>query len=407
MVKLYKIFLGYFSILALIRALTDKNSCKRYVDYLFPYANGASCYHNPEIDMTTPQILNERRIPYENHTVITEDGYILTLIRMPRENPKGVIILQHCLFFDSSVWFLGYHQSVALTLHNAGYELWLPHFRGTILSENHIDPSKTHKDYWNFSFHELGLYDLSATVSYVKNKTGNSALIYIGHSLGSTAAFIYASMKSKDAKGAVKIFITLCSNVFMGGVATPLRYLLPLMPRFQALADWLNYGRFLLVIFPKLVNKLLPVEYPISLLVSWIIGWSPTEIEPDIIPSLLTFGPQPTSLKNLFHYGQLVETDKFQAYDYGLKKNLLYYNSNRPFEYPLQNISVPFYLIDGTEDSMVSKEGIERLYKTLPNSTKVYGRLTAEGLNHSDFIFGASRFIKVYHKILKLLDKIT
>lgn len=41
---------------------------------------------------------------YENHTVSTEDGYILHIFRIPKENPKGVVILQHPLATDAIVW---------------------------------------------------------------------------------------------------------------------------------------------------------------------------------------------------------------------------------------------------------------------------------------------------------------
>lgn len=51
-----------------------------------------------------PEILENHVGKYENHTVITDDGYILLIFRIPKENPKGVIFLAHPLSVDSFVW---------------------------------------------------------------------------------------------------------------------------------------------------------------------------------------------------------------------------------------------------------------------------------------------------------------
>jgi hypothetical protein len=34
----------------------------------------------------------------------TEDGYILTMFRIPRENPKGAILLQHPVSVNSRIY---------------------------------------------------------------------------------------------------------------------------------------------------------------------------------------------------------------------------------------------------------------------------------------------------------------
>ena len=44
------------------------------------------------------------------------------------------------------------------------------------------------QEYWNFSFPELGMYDLTAMLSMVKEETGKK-IRYIGTSLGTTQLF--------------------------------------------------------------------------------------------------------------------------------------------------------------------------------------------------------------------------
>lgn len=41
---------------------------------------------------------------YETYDVVTEDGYILKVFRLPRKNPKGTIILQHPITTDSIIF---------------------------------------------------------------------------------------------------------------------------------------------------------------------------------------------------------------------------------------------------------------------------------------------------------------
>ena len=44
-----------------------------------------------------------------------------------------------------------------------------------------MDPNKN-KEYWEFSFQELGDYDTRAQIDFVRNRTGKEKLTYIGHS---------------------------------------------------------------------------------------------------------------------------------------------------------------------------------------------------------------------------------
>jgi len=46
-----------------------------------------------------------------------------------------------------------------------------------------------------FRLHEVGLYDLPAVIDYVLNITREHSLYFLGHSVGSTAAFIMGSMR--------------------------------------------------------------------------------------------------------------------------------------------------------------------------------------------------------------------
>lgn len=83
-------------------------------------------------------------------------------------------------------------------LADAGYDVWLANSRGTRPSRGHVRLSSTglrQKDYWSFSWHEIGVYDLPAMIDYILDKTNHKQLNYIGYSQGTTAFIVMASMR--------------------------------------------------------------------------------------------------------------------------------------------------------------------------------------------------------------------
>ena len=51
-----------------------------------------------------------------------------------------------------------------------------------------MDPDQ--EQFWRFSWDEMGQYDLPAMLFYVTKHTGQSSLVYVGHSMGTTAFWV-------------------------------------------------------------------------------------------------------------------------------------------------------------------------------------------------------------------------
>lgn len=66
--------------------------------------------------------------------------------------------------------------------------------RGNRYSRKHIslDPD-INADYWHFSFHEIGVYDLPAVIDFILMKTKEKKLFHIGHSQGTTSFYVMTS----------------------------------------------------------------------------------------------------------------------------------------------------------------------------------------------------------------------
>lgn len=68
---------------------------------------------------------------------------------------------------------------------------------GTEPSRKHIkfdSEGLTEKQYWNFSWHHIGVFDLTAMIDHILKETNQKKLTYIGHSQGTTTFLVMTSM---------------------------------------------------------------------------------------------------------------------------------------------------------------------------------------------------------------------
>lgn len=68
-------------------------------------------------------------------------------------------------------------------LADQGYDVWIGNVRGNKYSRSHsyLDPDNQ-IEFWDFSWHHIGIYDLPAMIDYVLEQTGQENLFYVGHS---------------------------------------------------------------------------------------------------------------------------------------------------------------------------------------------------------------------------------
>ena len=68
-----------------------------------------------------------------------------------------------------------------------GFDVWIISTRGTTYSNEHefLDPQS--REYWSFSFSEIGSQDIKAAVDVIYNDNGQRKIYLIGQSNGTTA----------------------------------------------------------------------------------------------------------------------------------------------------------------------------------------------------------------------------
>lgn len=127
----------------------------------------------------------------ESHQVEAKDGgWILKMHRIPPRYPRDVkpmpVFLMHGLFAASADFLVtGKKIALAYLLADNNYDVWLGNCRGNRHASINYRTANF-KNLWNFSFNEMGQYDLSAMIDYVLGYTRREKILYVGHSQGTT-----------------------------------------------------------------------------------------------------------------------------------------------------------------------------------------------------------------------------
>jgi pimeloyl-ACP methyl ester carboxylesterase len=98
---------------------------------------------------------------------------------------------------------------------------------------------------------------------------------------------------------------------------------------------------------------------------------------------MLGHWPAGGSLRQLYHYGQLVGTGRFRRYDFGITRNMEVYGQAVPTDYDLTKITAPMILLSGSSDPAAQSALILKVAQQLPNLVE-YREIP--GFTHFDFL---------------------
>ncbi len=79
---------------------------------------------------------------------------------------RPVVLLWHGFLMCSEVWVStpDFNESLALTLAEAGYDVWLGNTRGNKYSCKHRKHKPSEENFWDFSMDQLALFDLPDSI---------------------------------------------------------------------------------------------------------------------------------------------------------------------------------------------------------------------------------------------------
>ncbi|NXU97893.1 LICH hydrolase, partial [Cettia cetti] len=350
--------------------------------------------------------------PSEEYDVVTEDGYILQLNRIPHgrgnvgcQGVRPVALLQHGLLAEGSSWFTNLpNSSLGFILADAGYDVWVGNSRGNTWSRRHQVLTPNQDEFWAFSFDEMAKYDLPAMINFIEQKTGQKQLYYIGHSQGTTIGFIAFSTMPKLAQK-IKVFFAL----------SPVTTVVFSRSLFRKLAVFSDYGlkelfgtrEFLphTALGEMIFSRFCVCSKVCKHILTLIFGFNWKNTNMSRFDVYMGHTPAGSSVQNIIHWLQqfLLQGTQFSASQQPLLFGFTFPSpqTGAPF-YNVRDMEVPTAIWNAGQDCLADPRDTALL---LPQVRNLVHHKLIPHWNHLDFVLGLDATEVLYREILDIMKK--
>ncbi|XP_068957873.1 lipase member M-like isoform X2 [Petaurus breviceps papuanus] len=304
---------------------------------------------DPEAFMNISEIIQHHGYPWEEYEVATEDGYILTVNRIPwgkdppeDPGPRPVVLLQHGLLGDASNWILNLpNNSLGFILADAGYDVWMGNSRGNTWSCKHKTLSVDQDEFWAFRKRARKKYFMSAT--------------------------------HKEPQWGV-----------------------------FGKKEFLHQHKFLRPFFIHLCGQTI-LDQLCSNIILLLGGFNTNNLNMSRANVYVAHTPAGTSVQNILHWSQSVNSGELRAYDWGSEtKNLEKCNQPTPVRYHIKDMTVPIAMWSGGQDWLADPDDVRILLTQVTNL--VYHKNIPEWA-HTDFIWGLDAPQQLYQEIIEMMKQ--
>jgi pimeloyl-ACP methyl ester carboxylesterase len=323
---------------------------------------------DPDEFKTFSEIATENGFRFEEHTVTTEDGYILTVFRVPGlinepvQRTKPVVFMQHGLMDSANAWVMNWPEvAPAFVTARAGYDVWLGNSRGNTYSRAHVSlnpDSKLNHKFWEFDFEEMGQYDIPAYLEYITALTGNEKVSYIGHSQGTTQMFYGASELADYYSSRLNLFVALGPVTKITGDTG---YMYNIAQHYDEIDDYTKmYGYYEIMPYDW---KYAPFWRAYCTAFEWVcemieydfISHNPLADDQDRFRVYMGHEPNGASMQSLLLFAQNMRMDRFQKWCPLFNCPTCIGDKHRiSDEIPLGDIKVPTAIIVAREDTVAT-----------------------------------------------------
>ncbi|CAG9768676.1 unnamed protein product [Ceutorhynchus assimilis] len=385
----------------------------------------ANKYENiPEHALRLEQRVIKDGYPIEIHQIITEDGYIIAAYRIPHglknEQPenknKSIVLIVHGMAGSPHNFIiLGKERAAPYYFADRGLDVWL-------FSSRAIDtPFKKHiqldwdkdPEFWSHSFHELGIYDMAATIDFILNCTGQEKVTLIGHSAGGTEYYALLSEKP-EYNQKIKLAIGWGSAAILGRLDYPfLIFATQFHAIWKAIFRYIGRAEFLPGLATSNVKSTLidiclvkdPFWFKFIKYTFAIVGSHNSVMTRDEYYPLIMSNIPRLSTRQLLHFLDNGVNGTFRKYDFGPKGNLKRYGRLDPPHYNLSAVTVPIAHFSSEQDGLVTLDDIYESIPKLPNPIFLY-KIPFQKFSHTDYIFGYYATELVYRPTYQMIKKI-
>eukprot|EP00761_Pharyngomonas_kirbyi_P014989 gb/GECH01015020.1/.p1 GENE.gb/GECH01015020.1/~~gb/GECH01015020.1/.p1 ORF type:complete len:773 (+),score=96.25 gb/GECH01015020.1/:1-2319(+) len=372
------------------------------------------------------ELIRHSGYPHEHHGVATEDGYILSLDRIPNPSSPHVLFFQHGIVDSAFAWVAnGTAASLALRGADQGYDVFMGNFRGCGKCYHHRDLEDEdtpipEKEFWDFSMNEHAFQDIPAFIKRIvalKSKemsdSNSFKITSIAHSMGAgtmLAYLVHCGIHNipHHINRALLLSPAGCHDrlPWIGEVSLPFFVWLG---RKLGIYSTVIPTEPVRVLVTKVMHDLFShpatrdlVSYLFS---QFLLGGNLVNLPLRYVHNLV-YNFKGTSVKVLEHFIQMWSTAKFQAYDYGPLRNLQEYGSEEPLNFleHYDKIDIPVHIVVGSEDRVIPAKYCLRHFQTLSDVRPDLARLKVfKGAGHIDLTLGRDERIISY--IIQLLQR--
>ncbi|XP_077529164.1 lysosomal acid lipase/cholesteryl ester hydrolase-like [Haemaphysalis longicornis] len=381
----------YSPLLAIISALVGTSPCTGE-DELSLQARLTPC-----------ELIKYMGYPCEISYANTEDGYILEMDRVPNglngttpgagnTTSRYPVLFLPAFSTASDNWFLNYpSQTPGFLFADAGFDVWSMNSRESEPYASHKTLSKKDREYWRWSFDEIGRYDVAAAIDHVLNATGAEKLTLVGVSQGVTISLVLLSTRP-EYNDKIDLFVAYGPVANVSHTGFPFSLALPVIPAILLVLDPLSLGGYLKM--PVGLQRAITAVCRIisgevcSLSITLTVLSSPRQLNETRLPMYAGHFPIGTSYQNLRHYNQMYRSRNFQMYDHGRIENRRRYGQSTPPPYPVERVTAPVAVFSSEGDTVAHPRDVELLVASLGDSVVFRSVVPEKTLRHFDFANG-------------------
>lgn len=334
-----------------------------------------SCFASVLIPNFSPIFAQES--PAELHWVATEDDAWVALHHKAK-NAGPAVLLVHGIASNGVSWDLAPDRSLVNTLIQAGFDPWVLDLRGHGVAQ--FDPDhKRQRRGW--SLDDYGRFDVPAALDFVREKTGQNPVHFVGHSMGGMVVTVALSLRPN---------LPLDRMVVLG---TPMDFSDP-----DPASGWLlgaahGTGRLLGALpspFAARIHARLGSPFPVDEMLFTDISSPARERMYEQIVSPL-FGGELSQLMSVSRDGRFSDASGRTHYMAGLEK-----------------VRVPTRVIAGRGDRVAPPDRVVGFYTGLKNAERdfvIAGRATGFSVDygHLDLLLGDRADKEIYPLVVEWL----
>lgn len=356
----------------------------------------------------------------------------MAMYRIParKSSRKHPVFMWHSLFSTCSDWVLiGRRHGLAYLLANRDYDVWMGNARGNRYSRKHERYTVSSAMFWDFTFHEIGYYDIPALVDYILEQTKARRVHFIGFSQGAMTSFIAMSERPGFAEKVIEIhalspavYMYRSPSIFiniLAGTADQIANALAVAQQYEFVPYFEKQYFFYNWLCPA------PKQTICRVLIYDVVGPNPEQLDTvnwctylkkiifnnyilfrqKVLRIFLGHFPAGASMKQVQHYAQIIKDGIFRQYDYSDPElNFRQYGSHSVPRYNLSRATAPVRTYFGYNDKVVNYLNVLQLEQEIPYAVSSYP-VPDKRFSHIDFILANNVKELLYDEVVRNVEK--